>query len=86
MISQANPPQLLSGSDKMSKSKYFWIDAFMNIADFVAIGVLIYFCIREDISWWILIIGITYIIGQNFVRNYLGINIYAPKLSKRLRK
>ena len=70
----------------MSKSKYFWIDAFMNIADFVAIGVFIYFCIREDISWWILIIGITYIIGQNFVRNYLGINIYAPKLSKRLRK
>ena len=86
MISQANPRQLLSGSDKMSKSKYFWIDAFMNIADFVVIGVFIYFCIREDISWWILIIGITYIIGLNFVRNYLGINIYAPKLSKRLRK
>ena len=86
MISQANLLQLLSGSDKMSKSKYFWIDAFMNIADFVAIGVLIYFCIREDISWWILIIGITYIIGQNFVRNYLGVNIYAPKLSKRHRK
>ncbi len=86
MTYQANHLQLLSGSDKMSKSKYFWIDAFMNIADFVAIGVVIYFCIREDISWWILIIGITYIIGQNFVRNYLGINIYAPKLSKRLRK
>ena len=69
----------------MSKSKYFWIDAFMNIFDFVSIGVVIYIGIREDISWWILIIGITYIIGQNFVRNYLGINIYAPKLSKRHR-
>ena len=70
----------------MSKSKYFWIDVFFNIFDFVAIGVLIYFCIREDISWWIIMIGITTIIGQNFVRNYLGINIYAPKLSKRHRK
>ena len=70
----------------MSKSKYFWIDAFMNIFDFVSIGVVIYIGIREDITWWILIIGITYIIGQNFVRNYLGINIYAPKLSKRHRK
>ena len=70
----------------MSKSKYFWVDVFFNIFDFVAIGVLIYFCIREDISWWILMIVITPIIGQNFVRNYLGINIYAPKLSKRHRK
>ena len=70
----------------MSKSKYFWIDVFFNIFDFVAIGVLIYFCIREDISWWIIMIGITTIIGQNFVRNYLGVNIYAPKLSKRHRK
>ena len=86
MIYQASHQLLLSGSDKMSKSKYFWVDVFFNIFDFVVIGVLIYFCIREDISWWIIMIGITPIIGQNFVRNYLGVNIYAPKLSKRHRK
>ena len=86
MISQVNLQLQLSGSDKMSKSKYFWIDAFMNIADFVAIGVLIFIGIRGDFSWWIGMIVVSPIILQNFVRNYLGVNIYYPKLSKRHRK
>mgnify|MGYP005721791467 FL=1 len=70
----------------MSKNKYFWVDIFFNIADFVAIGVLIFIGIRGDFSWWITMIVVSPIILQNFVRNYLGVNIYSPKLSKRHRK
>ena len=70
----------------MSKNKYFWVDISFNIADFVAIGVLIFFGIRGDFSWWITMIVVSPIILQNFVRNYLGVNIYYPKLSKRHRK
>ena len=76
----------LSGSDKMSKNKYFWVDVFFNICDFVAITIVIYLLRKQDIYWWIIMISITPIIGQYFVRNYLGVNIYAPKLSKRHRK
>ena len=76
----------MNGSDKMSKNKYFWVDIFFNIVDFVVIGVLMYIGIKEDFSWWIIMIVVTPIIGQNFVRNYLGVNIYFPKLSKRHRK
>ena len=70
----------------MSKNKYFWVDIFFNIVDFVVIGVLMYIGIKEDFSWWIIMIIVSPIIVQNFVRNYLGVNIYFPKLSKRHRK
>ena len=86
MISQVSLQPQLSGSDKMSKNKYFWVDIFFNIADFVVIGVLIFIGIRGDFSWWITMIVVSPIILQNFVRNYLGVNIYYPKLSKRHRK
>ena len=86
MISQVNLQLQLSGSDKMSKNKYFWVDVFFNICDFVVIAIVIYLLRKQDIYWWIIMISITPIIGQYFVRNYLGVNIYAPKLSKRHRK
>ena len=70
----------------MSKSKYFLVDVFFNILDFVAVTLVIYLCIIKDIYWWIIMIVITPIIGQYFIRNYLGVNIYAPKLFKRYRK